>query len=184
MDKSSKSLMHVPYFECKDLLVAASLNGGNVLAAFVQLLHSWQTELNDNQSSQPSIDNLWSRLIELGLRSNSIAKEDFSAALFGERHDPSMCAYIHNIRSVNISQINNVGTIFRGICHWIVTNLFDMLGENVKTITGIIGAGSALMKNAVLQKELHDQVHGHLTFNEDCDAAYGAALFISMKTVV
>ena len=88
--------MRVPYFESKDLLVAASLNGGNILSAFVQLIYSWETSLHQNSSI--SIDTLWSRLIELGLQSSSVI-ENLSAALFGERHDPSMSASITNIRS-------------------------------------------------------------------------------------
>lgn len=172
------SSMRVPYFESKDLLVAASLNGGNVLSAFVYLVYSWQSSLNNN--SALSLDTLWSRLIELGLQSPS-NMENFSAALFGERHDHSMSASITNIRSINMSQLNDIGSVFRSICHWIIKNLFEMLGRYSLTLEGIIGTGSALMKNHVLQHELKEKVTCQVIFNEHSDAAYGAALFAVMQ---
>lgn len=168
------SSMRVPYFESKDLLVAASLNGGNVLSAFVHLIYSWQTSLND--TSKLTIDNFWSRLIELGLQSPSTI-ENFSAALFGERHDPSMSASISNIRSNNMFLLNDIGSVFRSICRWIIKNLFEMLGDDSLAIQGVIGTGSALMRNDVLQRELKEKVDCQVIFNEHSDAAYGAALF-------
>ena len=169
------SSMRVPYFQSKDLLVAASLNGGNVLSAFVQLIHAWQETLTGTPSSSP-IDLLWTRLIELALRSSS-PFEHLSAALFGERHDPSISASITNIRSMNIAQLHDIGAVFRSMCRWIVRNLFDMLGDEALRIEELIGTGSALMRNAVLQRELNERVRGQLVFRDDCDAAYGAALF-------
>jgi sedoheptulokinase len=176
-DHSSLSSMRVPYFESKDLLVAASLNGGNVLSAFVHLISSWQSSLNDSSSS---IDLLWTRLIELGLQSTSTI-DNFSPALFGERHDPSMSASITNIRSINISQFDNIGSVFHSICQWIIKNLFEMLGKDSSTIKGVIGAGSALMRNEVLQREIKERVQCPVIFNEHCDSAYGAALFALMQ---
>lgn len=38
-------IAHYPYFKGKYLAVAASLNGGNALAAFVQMLQHWTMEL-------------------------------------------------------------------------------------------------------------------------------------------
>jgi sedoheptulokinase len=172
------SSMRVPYFESKDLLVAASLNGGNILSAFVHLIYSWQLSLNNISSL--SMDNLWSRLIELGLQSSSTI-EHFSAALFGERHDPSMSASITNIRSINLSQLNDIGSIFRSICQWLIKNLFEMLGKDSLIMKGIIGTGSALMRNGVLQRELKEKVQCQVRFNEHSDAAYGAALFALMQ---
>ncbi|CAF3923083.1 unnamed protein product [Rotaria sp. Silwood2] len=172
------SSMRVPYFESKDLLVAASLNGGNILSTFVHLIHSWQLSLNNNSSL--SLDNIWSRLIELGLQSSSTI-ENFSAALFGERHDPSMAASITNIRSVNMSQLNDIGSVFRSICQWIIKNLFEMLGKDSSIMECVIGTGSALMRNDVLQRELKQKVQCPVILNEHSDAAYGAALFALMQ---
>ncbi|CAF0908290.1 unnamed protein product [Adineta ricciae] len=173
------SPMRVPYFQSKDLLVAASLNGGNVLSAFVHLVHSWNSSINSDSSSL-SLDTLWSRLIQRGLESNSII-ENISAALFGERHDPSMSASLTNIRSIHMSQLNDVGSVFRSICHWIIKNLFEMLGNDSSTINGIIGTGSALMRNGVLQREIQNRVQCQVKFNEHSDAAYGSALFAFMQ---
>ena len=170
------SSIRIPYFQSKDLLVAASLNGGNILSAFVHLIHSWQVSLNNLSSL--SLDHIWSRLIELALQSSSSSTlEHFSAALFGERHDPSLAASITNIRSINLSQLNDIGLVFRSICQWIIKNLFEMLGENTLDMKGVIGTGSALMRNEVLQQELKEKMQGHVKFNEYSDAAYGAALF-------
>ncbi|UJR38321.1 hypothetical protein I4U23_030991 [Adineta vaga] len=166
------SSMRVPYFQSKDLLVAASLNGGNILSAFVHLVHSWTSSLNNDQS----FDMLWSRLIQLGLQSTTTI-DNISAALFGERHDQSMSASITNIRSIHMSQLNDIGCVFRSICHWIIKNLFEMLEKDSSTIKGIIGTGSALMRNGVLQRELRERVQCEVKFNEHSDAAYGSALF-------
>jgi sedoheptulokinase len=178
-DNLPSSSIRVPYFQSKDLLVAASLNGGNILSAFVQLIYSWQLSLNNISSLSP--DNLWSRLIELGLQSSSVTIEHFSAALFGERHDPSMSASITNIRSINLAQLNDIGLVFRTICQWIIKNLFEMLGKDALIIKSVIGTGSALMRNGVLQGELKEIVKGQVKFNEHSDAAYGAALFALMQ---
>jgi len=177
-DDNILSSMRVPYFKSKDLLVAASLNGGNILSAFVQLIYSWQLSLNNLSSL--SIDNLWSRLIELALQSSSTI-EHFSFALFGERHDPSMSASITNIRSINLSQLNDIGSVFRSICQWIIKNLFEMLGKDSLTMKSVIGTGSALMRNEVLQQELKEKLQSQVRLNEHADAAYGAALFALMQ---
>lgn len=42
---SGRFVEHFPYFEGKYLAVAASLNGGNALATFVQMLQQWTMEL-------------------------------------------------------------------------------------------------------------------------------------------
>jgi hypothetical protein len=158
------------------------LNGGNILSAFVQLIYSWELSLNNLSSL--SRDHLWSRLIELGLQSlssSSTTIEHFSAALFGERHDPSMSASITNIRSINLIQLNDIGLVFRSICQWIIKNLFEMLGNDALIMKSVIGTGSALMRNGVLQGELKEKVKGQVKFNEHSDAAYGAALFALMQ---
>ena len=94
--RPSPSSMRVAHFQSKDLVVAASLNSGNVLAAFVRLIHSWQASLTNDTSSLP-LERLWTRLLKPGLQSISTI-EHFSAALFGERHDPPMSAPILNVR--------------------------------------------------------------------------------------
>ena len=179
VDREHSSPLCVPYFHSQELLVAASLNGGNVLSAFVHLVHSWQVSLADSPS--PSLDPLWSRLIELARRSTSTPLEHFSAALFGERHDPSMCAEVRHLRSSNVAQLSDLGCVFRSICRWIIVNLFAMLGDDVRLLKGLIGTGSALMRNAVLQDELRERIDEQLVFHEHCDAAFGAALFASRQ---
>lgn len=41
----ASSVSYFPYFEDAYLAVAASLNGGNVLATFVEMLAAWMKEL-------------------------------------------------------------------------------------------------------------------------------------------
>lgn len=45
------SISYFPYFDSTYLAVAASLNGGNVLATFVEMLTSWMRELGLYSSS-------------------------------------------------------------------------------------------------------------------------------------
>lgn len=40
------SISYFPYFDSSYLAVAASLNGGNVLATFVEMLTGWMKELS------------------------------------------------------------------------------------------------------------------------------------------
>ncbi len=56
-----------------------------------------------------------------------------------------------------------------------------MLGKDSLTVKRIIGTGSALMRNGILQRELKDRVNCEVIFNEHSDAAYGAALFALMQ---
>ena len=56
-----------------------------------------------------------------------------------------------------------------------------MLGEDSLDIKSVIGTGSALMRNDVLQRELKERVQCQVVFNEHSDAAYGAALFALMR---
>lgn len=41
----ASSISYFPFFEDAYLAVAASLNGGNVLATFVEMLNAWMKEL-------------------------------------------------------------------------------------------------------------------------------------------
>lgn len=41
----ASSISYFPYFDNSYLAVAASLNGGNVLATFVEMLSTWMKEL-------------------------------------------------------------------------------------------------------------------------------------------
>lgn len=42
----TSSISYFPYFDSLYLAVAASLNGGNVLATFVEMLTTWMKELS------------------------------------------------------------------------------------------------------------------------------------------
>ncbi|KAL4707896.1 hypothetical protein ACJJTC_010331 [Scirpophaga incertulas] len=60
---SCSTIEHLPYFNAKYLVVAASLNGGNVLATFVKMLQQWMLEFGFPIPQSK----VWEKLIALGL---------------------------------------------------------------------------------------------------------------------
>ena len=87
------------------MAVAASLNGGNCLAAFVKMIQDWVVDLglSINQSK------IWEKTIKLG---QSVPYDDklmtIQPTLFGERHKPELKGSIGEIMTNNltIGQVN------------------------------------------------------------------------------
>ena len=76
-----------PYFDNSYVVVAASLNGGNCLMAFVKMIQDWVVDLglSINQSK------IWEKTINLGQNvSSSNEVMVIKPTLFGERHDPEL----------------------------------------------------------------------------------------------
>ena len=118
--------------------MAASLNGGNCLAAFVKMLQEWAVDLglSINQSK------IWEKTISLG---EKVKSEDdlivINPTLFGERHDPNLKGSVTNITSLNMG----LGPVTRGICKGIAKNLAEMMSPKMLTeagLTRIIGSGA------------------------------------------
>ncbi|XP_073984436.1 sedoheptulokinase-like isoform X2 [Rhodnius prolixus] len=160
----------VPYFNGKYLAVAASLNGGNALATFISTLQQWSLELG---SSLPQ-STLWERSIQSASKCQT-SSLNVSPKLLGERHAPNELASVSNINPGNLS----LGHVFRAICAGIVKNLYSIMPRSVlveNNISRILGIGSALSRNQVLQEEVKSLYQLPIVFEGKGDAALGAAL--------
>ena len=94
---------YFPYFDNTYVAVAASLNGGNCLAAFVKMIQDWVVDLglSINQSK------IWEKTIKLG---QSVPYDDklmtIQPTLFGERHNPELKGSICEIMTNNVKNIS------------------------------------------------------------------------------
>lgn len=66
-NKTNGFIEHFPYFDNKYIAVAASLNGGNALATFVQMLQHWTMELGFSvpQCIILKMYNYWNEIITI-----------------------------------------------------------------------------------------------------------------------
>lgn len=171
-DKTSP-VEYFPYFDGQYLAVATSLNGGNALATFVKMLQQWTLELGFNVPQST----VWSRLLELGASSSADSTLCVVPTLLGERHAPQQNASISNIDPGNLS----LGLVFKAICQGIIHNLHSMMPREMlikANISRILGIGSALTRNEVLQKEVHQCYQLPVVFVSGGDAAWGAAMAV------
>lgn len=179
--KLPSSVAIFPYFNGKLLLVAASLNGGNVLAHFVQMIQSWHRDLFNSEANDSSHEEtIWSKLIQAGLDSSTGQNATLvcKPTLFGERHAKETYASWLNIKPDNTS----VGHVFHATCTGLINNLKEMfpleLLRNELGIKRIVGTGNALCRNPLLMKQLETQFELPVMFNKANDAALGASLFV------
>ena len=123
------SVLELPYFNGTNILVAASLNGGNVLSIFMTTLTTW---LNDLGVQPPSKDEMFDIVIKKGLDYTSkqyseqreeIPKLTFLPTFFGERHNPTCKGSVYNIGTNTV----NIGEVFAGLCQGLIKNLLDMM---------------------------------------------------------
>lgn len=178
-EKLPKSITIFPYFSNKVLLVAASLNGGNVLEKFVQTIFDWSCKLNLINKNEEFKNEIWSNLIKLSNEFDQEVSLICKPTLFSERHDKDTFASLLNIKHDNIS---NPGQFFLSICTGLITNLQSMfptdLLKNEFAIKRIVGTGSVLSKIPILKKEIERQFGLPVVFNRPSDSALGAASFI------
>ncbi|XP_013189745.2 sedoheptulokinase [Amyelois transitella] len=171
-DMGCKTIEHLPYFKNNYLVVAASLNGGNALATFVKMLQQWMLELG---APIPQAK-VWEKLIALGLEAPQSSMK-ISPLLLGERHDPTAKASAVNIDLSNIQ----LGQVFRSLCDGLVENLHFMMPKEIlrnANIKRIVGNGSGLSRNAVLQRAVEHYYSLPLEFTSGGDAAKGAAIAV------
>ncbi|XP_053562071.1 sedoheptulokinase [Bombina bombina] len=164
---------YFPYFRDRYLAVAASLNGGNVLASFVTMLSSWISELGIDDVSEFSI---YSKVIKAAL-SQKETSLTVHPTLFGERHIPESLASVTNISAAHLS----LGHVTRALCHGIIENLHSMLPSQRLEESGvkrIIGSGSALARNDVLKQEVEKVFPFPVLYGKDVDSAVGAAMIM------
>lgn len=129
------------YFDNGRLLVAASLNGGNVVEAFVkvclmlekmcehrlsmagsnfQMLMQWSEQLTGNSS--PPIDQVFCNVEALLLNkdahcASAATNDDFRIVptLFGERHDSASSASINGLKSGSLPDLSEVIVFYCGV---------------------------------------------------------------------
>ncbi|XP_070571592.1 sedoheptulokinase-like [Ptychodera flava] len=169
------AIEYFPYFNDSYLAVAAALTGGNALATLVKMLQQWMHDLGHETPQAQIYDKLLSSAQE--------TKETdlvISPTLFGERHLPNQRASVTNITTENVS----LGHLSRAACHGIISNLHDMMSRDFLVKSGvnrIVGSGSALTRNKVLQQEIESIFDLPLLYGQGGDAAVGAALTRTMK---
>ena len=123
-------------------------------------------------------DKIWQKL--MGLASEESDTDlVVCPTMFGERHAPSMRASVTNITLLNTT----LGSVFCALCKGLITNLNNMMSQEVLRRNGverIVGSGTALVKNKLLQQEIEKQFELPLVLCEDskADAAVGAAMAI------
>ncbi|XP_045523083.1 sedoheptulokinase-like [Pieris brassicae] len=172
-DIGCKTVEHLPYFNNTYLLVAASLNGGNVLATFVKMLQQWMLEFGFPIPQSK----VWEKLIAMGLDAPAETTMRISPLLLGERHSPTARASVENIDLSNIQ----LGQVFRSLCDSIIDNLHFMMPKDIlrnANITRIVGNGSGLSRNKVLQRAVEHYYSLPLEFTCGGDAAKGAAIAV------
>lgn len=159
-----------PYFDKTYLGVAASLNGGNVLATFVHMLVQWMADLG----LEVEESTVYSRMIETATQQKD-THLTITPTVLGERHLPDQLASVTRISSSDLS----LGHVTRALCRGIVQNLHSMLPFHQLQEWGVervMGSGSALSRNEVLKQEVQRAFPLPLCFGQDVDAAFGAAL--------
>ncbi|KAI9564353.1 hypothetical protein GHT06_008091 [Daphnia sinensis] len=171
---TQSSIEYFPYFDDRYLAVAASLNGGNVMAAFVRMLQSWMQDLGFGVPQSL----IWDKMLTLVKHANSAEQSmTIIPTLFGERHLSAVpAAEVFNINSGNISLGNVAKALFEGL----VTNLHNMMSTTLLEqygVTQLVGTGSALSRNQPLQQQVAAQ-YKNIPFKtvQEGDASYGAAL--------
>ncbi|MEE6468410.1 hypothetical protein FKM82_008282 [Ascaphus truei] len=165
-----EAVAYFPYFKDRYLAVAASLNGGNVLASFVRMVTQWIAELGVTNSDC----DIYAQVIKAALSQNDTHIR-VCPMLFGERHAPDSLASVSNISEADLS----LGHLTRALCRGIIENMHSMLPSDRLEKSGvkrIIGSGSALARNAVLKQEVERTFPFPVIYGRDVDSAVGAAL--------
>lgn len=112
------SIEYFPYFSNRYLAVAASLNGGNVMASFVRMLQSWLQDLGFNAPQHV----IWEKILTLARNVEPGETEmTINPTLFGERHllDSLPVASVHSITQKN----TGLGNVARALSSGLVANL-------------------------------------------------------------
>ncbi|XP_013875085.1 sedoheptulokinase [Austrofundulus limnaeus] len=170
--RPESSVSYFPYFSSSYLAVAASLNGGNVLATFVETLKTWTRELGLEQTDSF----LYEKLITCALQQET-SDLMVSPTVLGERHAPVRLGHVTNISTSNLS----LGHVFRALCRGVLTNISSMMPAELLHQAGvsrIVGCGSALARNEVLRQEVEKTFPLQVTYGENADSAAGVAMVL------
>ncbi|XP_041864968.1 sedoheptulokinase [Melanotaenia boesemani] len=165
-------ISYFPYFDSSYLAVAASLNGGNILATFVDMLTAWMRELGVELSNS----GLYEKLIHCALNQET-SDLMVSPTLLGERHSPLCLGQVTNISTSNLS----LGHVIRGLCRGVLTNITSMMPAETLQQAGvrrIVGSGSALNRNEVLKQEVEKAFPLQVVYGQNADSAVGVAMVL------
>jgi len=163
-----------PYIEDRYIAVAASLTGGNALAAFVKMIQLWCVELGCNVPQSK----IWSAALASGMKEVETPTLDINPTIFGERHAPDQKGVVSNINQGNIG----LGQVTRSVCKGIISNLASMMTPEMLKDGGIqriVGSGACLIRNQVLQREIMELYKIPVIFVEEGNACIGAAMAIA-----
>ncbi|KAK8788245.1 hypothetical protein V5799_021979 [Amblyomma americanum] len=187
--EAGSALEAFPYFGGRYLAVAASLNGGNVLAIFVRMLQQWMHQLGTGIPESA----IWERLLAAGSDDRAAAPNNASSAdkatppppdlvvtptVFGERHLPGARA---SVSGIGPQSALCLGTVLRALCQGLARNLHTMMPREMLERAGvrrIVGTGKALTRNTCLQHAVQDAYGIPLELGGKGDAALGAALAV------
>ncbi|XP_054899439.1 sedoheptulokinase [Poeciliopsis prolifica] len=164
------SISYFPYFDSSYLAVAASLNGGNALATFVETLTAWMKELGVEQRDMC----MYEKLIGSALNQES-SDLMVSPTILGERHDPLRLGQVTNISASNLG----LGHVFRALCRGVVSNVTAMMPMEHLQRAGVrrlVGSGSALARNKVLRQEVERAFPLQVVYGQNADSAVGVAM--------
>ncbi|KAM8835497.1 sedoheptulokinase [Synchiropus picturatus] len=170
----ASTISYFPYFNSSYLAVAASLNGGNVLAAFVSMLSSWILELDAGVALDEC--SMYEKL-NCSAQSQNDSDLTVTPTILGERHAPLSLGHVTNISTSNLS----LGHVFRAICRGVLDNLSSMMPATQLRQGGVrrlVGSGSALLRNAVLRQEVEKVYSLPVVYGQDADAAVGVAMVL------
>ncbi|XP_008058942.1 sedoheptulokinase [Carlito syrichta] len=168
---------YFPYFDRTYLGVAASLNGGNVLATFVHMLVQWMADLG----LEVEESTVYSRMIQAAVPQKDTCLT-ITPTVLGERHLPDQLASVTRISSSDLS----LGHVTRALCRGIVQNLHSMLPFQQLIEWGVervMGSGSALSRNEVLRQEVQRAFPLPMSFGQDVDAAVGTGLVMLQRSL-
>ncbi|XP_061596946.1 sedoheptulokinase [Cololabis saira] len=168
----TSSISYFPYFQSSYLAVAASLNGGNVLATFVDMLTSWMRELGTEVSDSC----LYEKLICCALNQET-SNLRVSPTILGERHNPLCLGQVTDISATNLS----LGHVTRALCRGVLTNIISMMPADTLQRAGatrIVGSGSALTRNEVLRQEVEKAFPLPVVYGQNADSAAGVAMVL------
>ncbi|XP_040005507.1 sedoheptulokinase isoform X2 [Xiphias gladius] len=168
----ASSISYFPYFDSLYLAVAASLNGGNVLATFVKMLTAWMKELD----AEPSDSCLYEKLIGCALNQET-SDLRVSPTILGERHNPLSLGQVTNISASNLS----LGHVTRALCRGVLDNITSMMpAEHLQQagVSRIVGSGSALARNEVLRQEVGKAFPQPVVYGQNAESAVGVAMVL------
>lgn len=171
--QSNSPISYFPYFDSTYLAVAASLNGGNVLATFVDMLLKWTSELGTEMSES----SIYEKLIICALHQDT-SDLKVHPTIIGERHSPLCLGQVTDISPANLS----LGHVMRALCHGVIGNVTSMMSAEYLQNTGVtrvVGSGTALARNQVLRQEV-ERAFSQMTvvYGQNADSALGVALVL------